>query len=190
MDWPEEEVVQRQEVFSTTLVTQFMKKIHKYQNLMLKNKVNITDSGYGSSLDTGKDVDDDIELVLQENSSGDTCKSFWSYGAGLSVYRVVQWVYQIVRRTKVARILSHIDAVPENEIEDTIKEVAKELSVAFEYQLMMLYGDEEVIRLADHAVCCLITYLNSSDSTFSCSSLLQAAIEVIHCFTVTCDMAI
>ena len=156
---------------------------------MLKNKVNISDSGYGSSLDTGKDVDDDIELVLQENSSGDTCKSFWSYGAGLSVYRVVQWVYQIVRRTKVARILSHIDAVPENEIEDTIKEVAKELSVAYEYQLMVLYGEEEVIRLADHAVCCLMTYLNSSDSTFSCSSLLQAAIEVIslfHCYTQGC----
>ena len=178
MDWPKEDVVKRQELFSATLVSQFMKKIHKYQNLMLKHKVNITDSGYGSSLHTDKSFDDDIELVLQENSTADTCKSFWSYGAGLSVYRVFQWVYRIVQRTKAARILCHIDAIPEREIEDTIKEVAKELSVAFEYQLVMLHGDVEVIKLADHAVCCLVTYLNSSDSTFSCSLLLQAILEV------------
>ena len=179
MDWQEGEVIRRQGLFCTALVRQFMKKICKYQNLMLKHNVNITDSGYGSSIHTSRSFDDDIELVLKENSSTvDSCKSFWNLGARLSVLRLFQWVSKIVQRTKATRILCHIDAVPEREIESTIIEVARELSVAFEYQILMLYGDSEVIKLADHAVSCLTTYLNSCDSAFTCSNLLQAILEV------------
>lgn len=179
MDWSLEEVEQRQTVFCTALVRQFLKKLQKYQNLMIRQKVNVTDSGYGSSLHTSKSFDDDIELVLQENSASSSyCKSFWTLGAQASVLRLFQWVYKMVQRTKAARILQHLDAVPDNDIESTIIEVAKELSVAFEYQLMMLYSNAEVIKLADHAVSCLLTYLNSYDSEFTCSSLLQATLEV------------
>ena len=179
MDWSQEEVNQRQAVFSTTLVRQFMKKLRKYQNLMLKHGVNVTDSGYGTDLHTSKSFDDDIELVLHENSTAmDSCSSFWTFGAQASVLRLFQWVYRIVRRTKATRILCHLDTVPENEIESTIIEVAKELCVAFEYQLMMLYNDTEVMKLADHGVSCLMTYLNSCGSEFTCSSLLLAVLEV------------
>ena len=64
---------------------------------------------------------------------------------------------QLSKRKKAARILCHTDAIPESEIEDTIKEVAKELSVAFEYQLVMLHGDVEVIKspVLDYLVMCL-----------------------------------
>ena len=179
MDWSAEEVKQRQTIFSRTLVKQFMKKIRKYQNLMLKHGVNITDSGYGSDVHTSNSYDDDIELVLQENSTAiPSCKSFWTFGAQASFFRLFQWVYKIVQRTKAAQILHHLDTVPENEIESTIVEVAKELCVAFEYQLMMLYSKTEVIKLADHGVVCLMTYLNSYDSEFTCASLLQAVLEV------------
>lgn len=146
---------------------------------MLKHGVNITDSGYGSDLYTSNSYDDDIELVLQENSTAvPSCKSFWTFGAQAGFLRLFQWVYKIVQRTKAARILHHLDTVPENEIAATIVEVARELCVAFEYQLMMLYSNTEVIKLADHGVVCLITYLNSEDSEFTCASLLQAVLEV------------
>ena len=120
MNWSLEEVEERQAIFSTTLVKQFMKKLWKYQNLMLKHGVNVTDSGYGSDIHTTNSNDDDIELVLPENSSAiASCKSFWTFGAQASIVRLFQWVYKIVQRMKAARILYHLDTVPENEIEIT-----------------------------------------------------------------------
>ncbi|XP_045174195.2 uncharacterized protein LOC123535569 [Mercenaria mercenaria] len=176
-------VVHRQKLFGSALKSYFLRKITKYQNILLKNGIHLSNQSYSCddslAMPGSQSFEDQIELVIgHKSASPSACKAFWKIGNRISTIKLFRWIYLIVQRTKAARILHHLDGISEGEIETVIKSVGEEIAVAFEYQLYLLEGDLEIIKLAQHAGACIITYLNSKEAHYAPESLLQAILEV------------
>lgn len=175
------EIHKRQDLFCSTVRSYFVTKIRKYQNILLKNGIYLSDVSKETAarVSRSQSFDEHIELVLgQKPLSPLAYKSLWKIGNRISATRIFQWIYEMVRRTKATRILHHLDGVPDTEMQTVIITVAREISVAYEYQLYMLDGDYEVVQLAQHAVLCMLAYLNTTDAHFGPKGLIQAILEV------------
>jgi hypothetical protein len=176
-------IVHRQQLFCSSLKSYFWTKITKYQNILLKNGIQLSDQSGGEdtfhSLPRSQSFEDHIELVIgQKSASPNVYKTFWKIGNRISTLKLFRWIYLIVQRTKAARVLHHLDGVSDDEIKAVINIVGQEIAVAFEYQLCLLDGDSEIIKLAQHAGACLVTYLNSKEAHYAPENLLQAILEV------------
>ncbi|KAL4224635.1 hypothetical protein ACF0H5_015333 [Mactra antiquata] len=186
MEFNLEDICYRQRLFESTLKSSFMRKITKYKNILLKNGIHLAEDSVdgcdSSSLKHSQSFDDHIELVLgQQSESPNARKTMWKIGSRVSTLKLFQWIFQVVQRTKAARVLKHLDGVSVDDLERTLLIVGKEISVSYEYQLMMLEGDLEVIKLSQHASACMITYLNSKEASFLPENLLQAVLEIKPC---------
>ncbi|XP_060567257.1 uncharacterized protein LOC132726029 [Ruditapes philippinarum] len=176
-------ILHRQQLFCSALKSYFCTKITKYQNILLKNGIQLSDQSGDEdtfhSLPRSQSFEDHIELVIgQKSASPNVYKTFWKIGNRLSTLKLFRWIYLIVQRTKAARVLHHLDGVSDDEIKAVINTVGQEIAVAYEYQLCLLDGDSEIIKLAQHAGACLVTYLNSKEAHYAPENLLQAVVEV------------
>lgn len=181
MELSTSDILQRQELFCRNTRSAFMTKIKKYRNILTDNGVN-TDAILDNELENmqpSQSFDDNIELVLvQKSASLNACKGFWMFNKKLSLLSLFQWIRRIFQRVKAAKILYHINDIPETDILESVDTVAVEVAVAYEFHLSMLESDAEVIKLAHHAATCMIHYLNSRYAQFGCESLLNAILEV------------
>lgn len=183
MEFDFNSVVHRQNLFMSTLKSHFLRKITKYQNILLKNGIYLSEQtcNHDDVLPEPRSqcFDDHIELVIgQKSGSPNACKTLWKIGNRISTLKLFRWIYLIVQRTKAVRILHHLDGIADSEVQAVVQSVGEEIAVAFEYQLCVLEGDIEVIELAHHAAACILTYLNSADAHFAPENLLQAILEV------------
>ncbi|WAR03101.1 hypothetical protein MAR_009659 [Mya arenaria] len=181
IELPVEQVQQRQNTFITAFKSCFLNKISKYQNILMKNGVQISQhlSDVPAAVAYSPSFEDHIELVIgQKSGTVDLSKSLWKRGGRISTLQVFTWIYDLVRRTKAVRILRHLDGVPEDDVHAVLDQVGAEMAVAYEYQLVMLAGNCEVVRLAQHATACMLEFLNSTDGHFNPEDLLQAVLAV------------
>lgn len=186
-------IYHRQKLFSSALKSHFLRKITKYQNILLKNGIHLSEHSYSSpdahdvyQHDETGCLEDHIELVIgQTSASPNPCKTFWKIGNRISTVKLFRWIFRVVQRTKAVKILQHLDGIADSEVGSVIHIVGKEIAVAYEYQLCVLEGDHEVIQLAQHAAACIITYLNSVDAHYDPGNLLQAVLEVPSIISIT-----
>lgn len=175
-------ILHRQQIFCSALKSYFVRKVTKYQNILLKNCIQLSDQGCEDNFDSlpsNQSFEEHIELVIgQKTASPNFYKTFLKIGNRISTLKLFRWIYLIVQRTKAARVLHHLDGVADDEVKAVINSVGEEISVAFEYQLCLLDGESEIVKLAQHAGACIITYLNSKEAEYNPENLIQAVLEV------------
>ena len=175
------QIQERQRAFCSSIKLYFIRKIKTYKEFLVNNGIQVTDIAYGGTeLTQSKSFEDHLELVIRQRTTLSTVirKNLRKMSGQLSTLRVFRWVYELVQRTKAERILHHFDGVSEADVCAVLNHVTAQLAVAFEFQLAMLAGPEEVSMLGRHAASCMLTYLNSPDSHFAQEELLQAVLEV------------
>lgn len=183
MDLDVKEIHKRQELFSSTVKSYFMVKITKYRHVLEKTGVSLSSCDVpqegGARMSRSQSFEEHIQLVLGHGSISPVAyRSLWKIGNRISATRIFQWIYEMVRRTKATRILRHLDGVPDAGLQSVVLDVAQEIAVAYEFQLCMLAGEYEIVQLGQHAVLCMLAYLNTPDAHFGREELLQAILEV------------
>ena len=177
MDTSQSQVHHRQNLFIITVKSCFFAKISKYQNLLGKH-VHFNDD-LDPVMESGGD---EVELVL--GLSQTSLKSefgFRKFAQQLSSAKLFQWILKLLQKAKARRILAHLYDLPDAAIKSTILDAASEVAIAYEYQLSLLHGDEEIVLLAQHSVSCFMAYLDQVDAKFTVGDLLQALLEVRSC---------
>jgi hypothetical protein len=73
-----------------------------------------------------------------------------------SITRLFKQIYHIVRRARASRIESKLLDISTHDIMESLNDIGSELSIAYEYQIVLLISEQEVRQLADLAVSCTI----------------------------------
>ena len=185
MELEEKEIQTRQELFCSTIKSHFMLKISKYRCILVKTGVNMCGNTTEAipRMSRSQSFEEHIELVLGHAGtlSPVAYKSLWKIGNRISATRLFRWIYEMVQKSKATQILQHVDGIPDPELCMLVLSVAREVAVAYEYQLCMLAGEYEVVQLGQHVVLCMMAYLNTPEAHFGTEELLQAVVEVaIH----------
>ncbi|KAK3604622.1 hypothetical protein CHS0354_028980 [Potamilus streckersoni] len=174
MNVPLEEVHRRQKLFCDTFLNYFLCKRRKYQNILIENGINLASGHSDFSINFKTGLNEEIDLILE---NGTVTKQRLLKRSSFSIRHIFSTIYHIIRRTKAVKIIRHMNHVQEIEIQRTIEEVAHEISIAYEYQLVAL-ADDGIVTLAFYGVMCILTYLRGSTAEFTSGKLLQAMLEV------------
>jgi len=171
-----EEVIERQKLFKCRFMTKFLSKHQIYRNILKEYGINVTHDISDYSVNFDKSFEDEIEIVVSENRGGflRSCSKANRYSIG----GLFRQVYHAVRKTKSSRIMHKLQDVTDDDLKETLEAVSAELVVAFEYQIVMLKDGNDVLKMAEYAVLCIFSYLNSKDSCFQASSILQSVLEI------------
>ncbi|KAL3841745.1 hypothetical protein ACJMK2_019848 [Sinanodonta woodiana] len=175
MNVPLEEVHRRQKLFCDTFLNYFHCKRRKYQNILIQNGINLASGHSDFSINFKTDLNEEVDLTLE---NGKVTQRRLLKRSSFSIRHIFSTIYHIIRRTKAVKILRHMNHVQEFEVRSTLEEVAQEISVAYEYQLVALASDDGIVSLAFYCVMCILTYLRGSTAEFTSGKLLQAILEV------------
>ncbi|CAC5397490.1 C1GALT1 [Mytilus coruscus] len=118
----------------------------------------------------------EADMIVSEkrNKIKNACRMKGAY----SLNGLFRQIHQIVRRARASRIESKLLDIPNHDLMETLGDIASELGFAYEYQIVMLKSEAEVLPLADHAVSCTMNYLKQSDATLNRWHILEAVTDV------------
>ncbi|ESO85100.1 hypothetical protein LOTGIDRAFT_235959 [Lottia gigantea] len=169
-----DELMSMQKIFKDYFVSESLKKKRKYETRM--------ETVFSSCDNSDCSVD---FLALGQSRREVTLaalKKFRFSNFQRHLPQIFRYVYDIVNCYKAAIILHKLEGIEESEIENILYEVAKELSIAYEYQICMLAHSTDILHLAKYAVVCMIYYLKNKDSIFSYSDIIKGIVDHTTCF--------
>ncbi|XP_050396351.1 uncharacterized protein LOC126814933 [Patella vulgata] len=169
-----EELFHLQTIFKEYFVSEFLKKKRKYENRMQ------TVFSYSNDLDSSLDF-----LALGQTKGEITLAALRKLRFS-SVHKnlphLFRFVYDIVKCYKAARIMHKLEGIPDDDIEETLKEIARELAISYEYQIAMLSKTMDITHLAKYAVVCTIEILKEKDGIFSYSEIIKGIVDHTEVF--------
>lgn len=146
-----------------------------FTGILKEHGINIQSGDSDYSICFDKTFEEEIEMVVSE--SRETLTTSCRKGGHYSISGLFRQIYRAVRRTKASRIMYKLQEISDADMRETIDAVARELSIGYEYQIAMVTDQDDIYKMADYAVLCVMCYLKSTESTFETSSILQAVLE-------------
>lgn len=167
-----QDVERSRNVFITRFIARFVQKHRKYVKLLEEHGASLPEAFSACSVNFSASFEDEVDMIVSEKKHkiNSVCRMKGVY----NIKRLFKQIYQIVRRARASRIESKLLDISTHDIMESLNDIGSELSIAYEYQIVLLISEQEVRQLADLAVSCTMNYLKQSDSTFTRCSILEA----------------
>jgi hypothetical protein len=167
-----QDVERARNVFVTRFIARFVQKHRKYVELLEEHGASLPEAFSTCSVNFSAPFEDEVAMIVSEKKRkiNSVCRMKGVY----SIKRLFKQIYHIVRRARASRIECKLLDISTHDIMESLNDIGSELSIAYEYQIVLLISEQEVRQLADFAVSCTMNYLKQSDSTFNRCSILEA----------------